>query len=82
LIPTDEQRALQEAARRFAREQLLPLYQKREREARMDRALLRELGQLGFIGMDVSTKNGGMGCDAVTTGLVIEALSYGDFNIG
>ena len=48
----------------------------------MDRALLRELGQLGFIGMDVSTKNGGMGCDAVTTGLVIEALSYGDFNIG
>jgi len=74
LIPTDEQRALQEAARRFAREQLLPLYQKREREARMDRALLRELGQLGFIGMDVSTKYGGMGCDAVTTGLVIMFL--------
>jgi alkylation response protein AidB-like acyl-CoA dehydrogenase len=27
----------------------------------MDRALIRELGQLGFIGMDVSTKYGGMG---------------------
>jgi cyclohexanecarboxyl-CoA dehydrogenase len=82
LIPTGEQRALQEAARRFAREQLLPLYQKREREARMDGALLRELGQLGFIGMDVSPEFGGMGCSAVTTGFVIEELSYGDFNVG
>jgi cyclohexanecarboxyl-CoA dehydrogenase len=82
LLLTDEQRDLQEAARRFAREQLLPMYQQREREARMDTALLRELGQLGFVGMDVSTEFGGMGSDAVTTGLVIEELSYGDFNVG
>ena len=82
MIPTYEQRALQEAARRYAREQLLPLYQKREREARMDGALRREMGQLGFIGMDVSAEFGGMGCSAVTTGLVVEELSYGDFNVG
>lgn len=82
MLLTEEQRDLQEAARRFAREQLLPMYQQREREARMDSVLLRELGHLGFVGMDVSTEFGGMGSDAVTTGLVIEELSYGDFNVG
>lgn len=48
----------------------------------MDRDLLREMGGLGFIGLDLPEDVGGMGADAVTTGLVIEELSYGDFNIG
>lgn len=82
MLLTEEQRALQDAARRFARERLLPTYQQREREARMDPALLRELGGLGFVGMDISAEFGGMGTSAVTTGLVIEELSYGDFNVG
>ncbi len=81
MVLSDEQAALQQAARRFARERLLPEYQRRERTGTLDRALLAEMGQLGFMGMDLPEAFGGMGVDSVTTGLVAEALAYGDFNI-
>lgn len=82
MLLSTQQISIQDAVRRFAREQLLPHYQRREREAALHKGLLRELAQLGFIGMNISTEHGGLGSDAVTNGVVIEELSYGDFNIG
>jgi alkylation response protein AidB-like acyl-CoA dehydrogenase len=82
MIFTEDQNALQGAARRFSRERLLPMYQQREREGRVDRSLLREMGKLGLLGMDLPDRYGGMDVDAVTTGMIIEELAYGDFNIG
>jgi cyclohexanecarboxyl-CoA dehydrogenase len=81
MVLNDDQRALQASARRFARERLLPHYQQREREGTLDRALVREMGELGFLGMDLPEALGGMGADAVTTGLIAEELAYGDFNL-
>lgn len=81
MVLTDDQKALQQTARRFARQSLLPDYQKRERIGILDRALIKEMGQLGLLGMDLPEALGGMGADAVTTGLIAEELAYGDFNI-
>ncbi|MDB5971890.1 MAG: cyclohexanecarboxyl-CoA dehydrogenase [Hydrocarboniphaga sp.] len=81
MILSEDQKALLEAARRFSRERLLPTYMQREREGRMDRALLREMGELGLLGVDVAPEFGGMGVDGVTTGLIVEELAYGDFNV-
>ena len=73
--------SLQENARRFAREQLLPKYQARESESRIDRALLRQLGELGMLGVDLPERYGGMGLGTLASGLVGEAIGYADFNI-
>ena len=81
MVLTDDQRALQESARRFARERLLPDYQKREKVGVLDRGLLAEMGRLGLIGVDLPERLGGLGADAVTTGLIAEELAYGDFNV-
>ncbi len=81
MVLTDDQRALQASARRFARERLLPDYQKRETRGVLDRALLAEMGRLGFIGVDLPERFGGLGADAVTAGLIVEELAYGDFNV-
>ena len=81
MVLTDDQKALQESARRFARERLLPEYQKREKHGRLERDLVAEMGRLGFLGMDLPEELGGMGADAVTTGLITEELAYGDFNV-
>jgi len=78
---TDDQRALQETARRFSRERLLPDYQKREKLGVLDRALIREMGSLGLLGTDIPEHLGGLGVDGMTTGLIVEELAYGDFNI-
>lgn len=80
MIFTEDQIALKEAADRFAREVLLPGYQKRENQP-FDRDLAREMGSLGFIGTDLPEELGGLGQTSITTGLVAEALAYGDFNM-
>lgn len=81
MLLTDDQRALQETARRFARERLLPEYQKREKSGSLDRALIAEMGSLGLLGVDLPEELGGLGLDAVTTGMIAEELAYGDFNV-
>jgi cyclohexanecarboxyl-CoA dehydrogenase len=82
MILSDEQRSLRDAARRYSRERLLPAYRQRELAGMLDRALLREMGSLGLIGVDLPPALGGLGVDGVTAGLIIEELAYGDFNIG
>jgi cyclohexanecarboxyl-CoA dehydrogenase len=77
---TDEQRAFIETAQRFARERLAPRYQAREKDGRIERELMREMGGLGLIGVDLPEAYGGLGQPSVTAGLIIEALAYGDFN--
>ena len=81
MILNDDQKALLESARRFAREVLLPGYQQRDRDGILDRGLVRQMGELGLLGMDLPEAHGGMGLDGVTTGLVAEALAWGDFNV-
>jgi cyclohexanecarboxyl-CoA dehydrogenase len=81
MLLTDDQRALVEMARRFARERLAPDYQKRERESGIDRELCREMGRLGLVGVDLPEAFGGMGLSGVSAGLIIEETAYGDFNV-
>ena len=76
-----DQLALKEMARRFAREQLKPAYQKRESAPGIDRALFREMGSLGLLGVDLPEEYGGMGLSGVTAGIIIEEIAYGDFNV-
>ena len=45
MIPDEDQRALQEMARRFARERLLPHYIEREEIGILDRDLVRPGGR-------------------------------------
>jgi len=78
---TAEQRAFQETAQRFAREKLTPHYQAREASGEVDRALVRQMGDLGLIGADLPEEYGGLGQPSLTAGLIIEAIAYGDFSV-
>ncbi|MBQ8105445.1 MAG: cyclohexanecarboxyl-CoA dehydrogenase [Afipia sp.] len=76
----DDQLAFQETARRFAREKLAPGYQRREMEGRIDRALVREMGDLGLIAPELPEEMGGLGAPSLTSGLIAEAIGYADVN--
>ncbi|MDB5617180.1 acyl-CoA dehydrogenase family protein [Tardiphaga sp.] len=78
---TDDQLAFQETARRFAREKLAPGYQSRETEGKINRALLREMGELGLIAPELPEGLGGLGASSVTSGLIAEAIGYADINV-
>jgi len=79
---SEDQKALQEAARRFSREVLLPGYKAREADGRLDRGLMRQMGELGLIVPSLDEAHGGLGVDGVTAGLIVEEICYGDTNVG
>ncbi len=78
---TDEQVAFQETARRFAREKIAPAYQLREKDAKIDQALVHEMGALGLIAPELPEEFGGLGAPSLTTGLIAEAIGYADINV-
>jgi len=77
---SEQQQAFRETAARFARQKLAPHYQRRAKHDRIDRAMLKEMGNLGLIGADLPEKYGGLGESSVTAGIIIEQIAYGDFN--
>jgi cyclohexanecarboxyl-CoA dehydrogenase len=79
---TEEQRAFQEAARRFAADRIAPGYMAREKQGKVARALIREMAALGLIGADLPERFGGLGAPSVTAGIAIEAISHADINVG
>ncbi len=78
---TPEQEQIGEAARRFAEEKVAPGYMARERDARVAPSLLRQMGEMGLIGVDLPDSLGGLGADGVTAGLVIESIAGADLGL-
>ena len=78
---TEDQVAIAEAVRRYAEDKLAPDYQAREQAGKIDRALLKEMGDLGFIGAELPEEFGGLGLDAVTAGVIVEQVARADFNV-
>ncbi|MEX2616431.1 MAG: cyclohexanecarboxyl-CoA dehydrogenase [Alphaproteobacteria bacterium] len=79
---TDEQQAIRDTARRFAREKLAPDYRARAENGAIDRALVREMGSLGLIAGDLPEEYGGFGLDSTSIGIVVEEICYADLNVG
>ena len=78
---TPEQQQIGETARRFGVEKLAPGYAAREQEGRIAPSLIREMGAVGLIGVDLPEAFGGLGADGVTAGLVIEGVAAADLGV-
>jgi cyclohexanecarboxyl-CoA dehydrogenase len=82
MYETDDLIALRETTRRFAMEKLAPGYAAREKTGRLDRDLLREMGELGLIAPELPDWAGGSGTDTMYSGVIIEEIARADFNMG
>ena len=72
---TEEQLAVRDAARDFAHNVLKPGVIERDNEQRFPADEIRQLGELGFMGMMVDPKYGGSGMDTVSYVLAMEEIS-------
>jgi len=72
---SEEHLAVQEAARDFAQNELLPGIVERDNEARFPAEQVKRMGELGFLGMMVSPDYGGSGMDTVSYVLAMEEIS-------
>ncbi|MGE5738669.1 MAG: acyl-CoA dehydrogenase family protein [Betaproteobacteria bacterium] len=78
MLLTDEQRQIRDTLRAFAREELAPHAAAWDREQRFPRQALRELGQLGALGIVVPERWGGAALDHVSLAVALEEIAAGD----
>lgn len=72
---SEEQLMIQEAARDFAQNELLPGIIERDDAQKFPAEQVKKMGELGFLGMMVDSKYGGSGLDTLSYVLVMEELS-------
>ena len=77
----DEQRMIQDSVRKFAREKILPNARDWDRQGFFPRELLREMGQLGYLGVPVPEEYGGTGLDYISEAIVFEEIGYADSSV-
>jgi len=76
---TDEQRELRDTARRYARSRLLDVAKEcEERGEPPSHDLVHEFASMGFLGINVPERYGGLGADFETYCLVAEQLAQGN----
>ncbi len=78
---TEEQLAIQKAARDFAMQECLPGVIDRDEHQKLPLEQLMKLGELGFLGMMVSPEYGGSGLDTVSYVLAMEEISKIDASV-
>lgn len=78
---SDDQQALIDSARRFAKQKLAPAYRAGDKSGRVDRTMVKAMGDMGFLAPELPEIYGGIGVDCVTSGLLLEQIAYGDFNM-
>ena len=75
---TEEQLAVRDAARDFAQKELLLGVIERDEKQEFPAEQIKQLGELGFMGMMVDPKYGGSGMDTVSYVLAMEEISKVD----
>ncbi len=73
-----EEGMIQDAARAYCREQLMPRVLAGFRHETFDRAIMTEMGELGLLGMTVPEAYGGGGLSYVSYGLVAREVEWVD----
>jgi butyryl-CoA dehydrogenase len=81
LEQTDPNDLIVETARRFAQERLAPTAAAREKAGRIEPEIIRELGEMGFLGATLSADWGGSEIDTQTYARVVEEIAAGDGSV-
>jgi butyryl-CoA dehydrogenase len=77
MLLTEEQTALREVARRFAAERIAPNAAQWDEDGRVPDGFIKEMGDLGFMGMGVGEEWGGSGLDDVSCAMVLKNCRRG-----
>ena len=68
-------------ARRFASERIAPGFQERDQTRVLDRQLMREMGEMGFIAPELPEELGGQGLGCLAAGVIHEEVARADLSI-
>ncbi len=75
---SEEQEILRESVRRFAEKEIAPRLPEMIQKRRIPKEIMEGLAKQNLLGMTVPERYGGMGADAVTTGIAVEEIARVD----
>jgi alkylation response protein AidB-like acyl-CoA dehydrogenase len=78
---TPEQEMVRKTARDWVDKEVVPRAREADREEHLDPEVVRQLGELGFLGAVIPEEYGGMGLDNLSYCLIIEELGRGDSSV-
>ena len=76
----DEQRAFRDAVTAFASDRLAGDYAGADRRGAFREGLVREMTELGLVGLRIPQEHGGQGADALSAGIAVEEVARADLN--
>src|SRR6185295_15462372 len=81
---SEEHELLRQTVRQFVRTRVEPQAMEHDEAQTFNPALLRELGELGLVGVTIPDADGGAGMDATASAIVHDELAYADpgFTLG
>ncbi len=79
---TEDQKLIQQSAREFAEQEIAPTAMQRDKSGEFPADIIKQLGEMGFMGMMVPQEYGGAGLDAVSYALAIMEISKVDASVG
>jgi butyryl-CoA dehydrogenase/short/branched chain acyl-CoA dehydrogenase len=79
---SEDERMFQQSVERFAKEQIVPLVRQMDEAQAMDQGLLRQLFELGLMGIEIPEEFGGAGGTFFEAILAVEAISSVDPSVG
>ncbi|MCH7690809.1 MAG: acyl-CoA dehydrogenase family protein [candidate division Zixibacteria bacterium] len=74
---TEEQQYVRDVARKFADERLFPNAGEFDKNAKLDRKIIKEMAELGLMGVKIPEKYGGTGLDGLAYVISLEELARG-----
>ena len=77
----EDLQALAQHARRFATQRIAPGFQERDRTRVLDRTLMREMGDMGFIAPELPEAYGGQGMGCLAAGIIHEEIARADLSM-
>ena len=78
LTLTEEHIAIRQAARRFAQEKIAPIAAEFDESGDFPLATIREMGQMGLMGIETPEEYGGAGMDTIAYVLAMEEIAKAD----
>lgn len=74
---SDEQKQMQDIARKFAREEIIPVAAHHDKTGEYPWDIVKKAWSLGLLNNHIPTELGGLGLDVYTSCLIAEELAYG-----
>jgi butyryl-CoA dehydrogenase len=73
---TEEHKMIRAMVRDFAAAEILPTANERDRKGEFPGEILKKMGELGLLGMNVPSEYGGAGVDTISYSLALQEIAY------